>query len=148
MSWVFVSTNVLAQAWGAFRTIDVCADQFSFSRANYMLQNMQASTELATTSTSTTTTTTPTNTKWVFANGVTTYGFDLVFDTIQVVAIVNNAMNTYFGVMNLIRGNENYIYEIGHNAALLVSRIFVLVDKTTPLYYLSPAKPWVRFKSH
>ncbi len=47
MSWIFISTNVLFQLWGAFRTLDVCYDQLSFSRANYFLQNMQTTTTTA-----------------------------------------------------------------------------------------------------
>ena len=79
-------------------------------------------------------------------NAVTKYGYDLTFDSVYIVAIVSNALNVVFGVMNAFEGNERYGYMIGHNFALLVSRIFVLIDKATSMYLLNPVKPWIRFK--
>ena len=79
-------------------------------------------------------------------NAVTKYGYDLIFDSVYIVAIVSNALNVVFGVMNAVEGNERYGYMIGHNLALLVSRIFVFLDKATSLYLLNPVKPWIRFK--
>ena len=48
------------------------------------------------TTTTTTATTIPTPRK--FYSGVTKYGYDTVFDTVYLIAIVDNALNTYFGV--------------------------------------------------
>jgi hypothetical protein len=85
------------------------------------------------------------DTEWDFMNEVKKYGFDDVFDTIYVVAIVNNALNTYFGVINAVEGNNEYWFEIGHNSALLISRVLVLSDKLSVSYLFAPTKPWIRF---
>ena len=136
MSWVFISTNGLAQLWGGFRAFDVCMEQYYYSRTNMFLQNMQAET-----------TTTKEKSGWEFSHGVSPYGYDMYFDTIYIIAIVNNAMNVYFGVINIIEGNSRYYYEIGHNGALLITRILMLCDKVLPLYMFTPTKPWIRFKT-
>ena len=60
--------------------------------------------------------------------------------------MVGNALNAFFGVIDAVEGNYRYLYMVGHNAALLLSRLFVLIDKAASLYLLTPVKPWVRFK--
>lgn len=58
---------------------------------------MQTSTSTASTaSSSTSTTSTPF--KWTYVNGVTKYGYDAVFDTVYILALIDNGLNTYFGV--------------------------------------------------
>jgi hypothetical protein len=131
MSWVFVGTNVLAQAWGGYRTFDVCFDQLAYGKANYFLQNMEA----------TTTTTTST-----YNNAVTQYGWDAYFDTVYFIGILDSGLNTYFAVRNYLDGKEIYLYELGHYFALFLSRFTILIDKAAKTYLLVPYKPWIRFK--
>ena len=53
---------------------------------------------MQTTTTTTTTAATVTPFVWKYMSDVKTYGFDMVFDTIYILAMLDNVLNTYFGV--------------------------------------------------
>ena len=59
------------------------------------MQNMQ------TTTTTTTTATTPV-TPWKYMNGVNSFAYDTLFDTIYIGHILNDAMNCYFATINFL----------------------------------------------
>ena len=67
---------------------------------------MQAST--------TTTTSSTAPTAWKFLNGVSLFTYDMLFDSVYIGQIVNNAMNFYFALINLLEGNTTYLFELGH----------------------------------
>ena len=70
----------------------------------------------------------------------------MIFDTIYILAIVSNALNVVWGVINAAEEGNFYGYMIGQNATAFISRTFVLIDKATSLYLLTPIKPWIRYK--
>ena len=55
----------------------------------------------------------------------------MIFDTIYILAIVSNALNVVWGVINAAEEGNFYGYMIGHNATAFISRTFVLIDKAT-----------------
>ena len=135
MSWIFFGTNLLAQIFGGYRAVDVCLEQYSFARANYVMQNLlDESLEGG----------------YKFRNKVNATGFDLLFDIVYILAMIDNGLNSYFAVMDMLESgwdNFDYYYHLGHNGALFLTRLITFLDKVVSLGLITPVKPWIRIKT-
>jgi hypothetical protein len=135
MSWIFFGTNILAQLFGGYRAFDVCLEQYSFARANYVMQNLLDSSLTG---------------GYKFRNKVKVDGFDILFDIVYILAMIDNGFNTYFAVMDMLtEGWDNFeeYYHLGHNGALFLTRLITFLDKVVSLGLIKPLKPWIRAKN-
>jgi len=132
MSWIFFGTNILAQLFGGYRAMDVCIEQYEFSRTNFVMTNLLDSSL---------------DGAKKFRNAVKVDGFDILFDIVYILAMIDNGLNTYFAVMAMLtEGWENFeeYYHLGHNGALFLTRLITFLDKVVSLGLITPVKPWIR----
>ena len=116
-SIIYVIGNGLMQGFVFFRMIDTCIAQFEYS-ANGWLSQMY--TEL-----------TP----------VTPYGYDALYDTMYLVAILWNGFMVWWSAGS---GNK-YYYQLGHNGTQMLTRLFLWGDKIAQNKSITVSKPWLRY---
>jgi hypothetical protein len=123
--WLFVGTGALTQFYGGFRSLDVCLDQYSFSKGNPWIKSMLAEPKV--------------EKKYKFMSEVKD-GYDPLFDTVYLLSILGNGWDAY----NAYLSSGRNMYHFGHNAALGTMRLVIFIDKIG-IDLIKPSKPWVRY---